>query len=67
MLSKNFNLFGFSILYNLSFFMPKSIQSFVKLGKYYDTSLVLVSSFYGIEPAISLPPNFKMIGSTFNQ
>ena len=66
MLSKNISLFGFTILSNKSYFYPKPLQPLIQLGKYYDKSLVLVSSFFGLDPAKSLPPNIKMIGSTYS-
>ena len=65
---KNFNFLGFTIIDNFRYsIMPRSLKHLVDLGQFLDTSLVLVSTFYGLDDAVSLPPNFKMIGSTFSK
>ncbi len=67
-LSKNLNFLGLTIIDNFKYsLLPKGLKHFVDLGQYFDTSLVLFCSFHGLEDAVSLPPNFKMIGSTLEK
>lgn len=50
LLKKNKSLLGVTFVKDFNkWLMPKNMQPFVKLGPYFDTSLVLISSFYGFD------------------
>lgn len=67
LLSKNRNVAGLTLVGPdpVGLFLPKYIQPLRKLGPYFDKSLVLFTTFFGLEDGQSLPSNFRLIGPAF--
>lgn len=64
MLGKNKNIAGLTVVGPdpLGLVIPKYVKPLRELGKYFDKSLVIFNTFFGLEKAASLPPNIKLIG-----
>lgn len=65
-LSKNLSVLGLTVFFDpIGLLLPKKMMPLRNTGPFVSSSLVLVNSFWGFDNALSLPPNFKLIGPSF--
>jgi hypothetical protein len=66
MLAKNVSVAGLSVVGPdlMGLMLPKYIKPLRELGRYFDRSLVIFTTFFGLDKAVSLPP-FKLIGPSY--
>jgi UDP:flavonoid glycosyltransferase YjiC (YdhE family) len=67
MLDKNVSVAGLTVVGPdlMGLVLPKYIKPLRELGRYFDRSLVIFTTFFGLDKAVSLPPNFKLIGPSY--